>query len=137
VRLKRACDASKARYGLSIHVWKDLQMAKAKKRVFRVLRAGLGLRKTLEIRSLKFRQKKLKKRLFKVLKSYTSTILSRNRLVLGQMRSKLGMKLKFQLFIILMMNVTASKTRKFQLQKKTQEFTSKKQLLTKIKVLYS
>jgi hypothetical protein len=137
VQLKRACDASKARYGLSIHVWKDLQMVKAKKRVFRVLRAGLGLRKTLEIRSLKFRQKKLKKKLFKVLKSYTSTILSRNRLVLGQMRSKLGMKLKFQLFIILMMNVTASKTRKFQLQKKTQEFTRKKQLLTKIKVLCS
>jgi hypothetical protein len=137
VQLKRACDASKARYGLSIHVWKDLQMVKAKKRVFRVLRAGLGLRKTLEIRSLKFRQKKLKKKLFKVLKSYTSTILSRNRLVLGQMRSKLGMKLKFQLFIILMMNVTASKTRKFQLQKKLQEFTRKKQLLTKIKVLCS
>lgn len=137
MRLKRACDASKAQYGLSIHFWKDLQMAKAKKRIFRVLKAGLGLRKTLEIRSLKFRQIKLKRKLFKVLKSYTSTIISRNRLVLGQMRSKLGMKLKFQLFIILMMNVTASKTRKFQLQKKTQEFTRKKQFLTKIKVLYS
>jgi hypothetical protein len=137
VRLRRACDASKARYGLSINVWKDLHMAKAKKRVFRVLRAGLGLLKTAEARSVKFRQKKLKKKIFKVLKSYTFTILSRNRLVLGKMRSKLGMKLKFQLFIILIMNVTASKNRKFQLQKKTQEFTRKKQLLTKIKVLYS
>lgn len=109
-------------------------MAKARKRVFRVLRAGLGLRKTFEAWSAKFRQKRLKKKLFKVLKSYTFTILSRNRLVLGQMRSKLAMKLKLQLFIILMMNVTASKNRKFYLQKKTQEFTCKKELLTKIKV---
>lgn len=136
-KLKKACIEKSNKTLLSVKILKDLRQAKSRKSIFGFLRIQQLAKEYKNSKGDQFLRNKSRSKMFMMLKAILALNRSKSRACVMFMSSKMTMKLKLQLFVLLQLNVKHGRYKKSLIRPKIQEFIKKRQILMKIKALYS